>query len=524
MANPEQQFKDVALIKHSPAYGNCLKWSDDSMMAVASESLIYILNPGRIDDTRSISAFPGKTYAMISAPGNAAYNDTSLVHFDMAVSKAINLSSNPKDPPIVRSIDWSPMGCSSGGCALAACSDDHQVFIFGRTTTVQSEWTAFVSPSDMLLEYLNKTDWAAADIGPFALDAVAGYQSTTLLRLRGGARSKMPAKRSNVIPEEKNPVEHNKQQNQVGDIAAPHKDFVSTDHGNHDDVAIKEENGGGGGGTSSALTSGRLSKFQEKSIRKKEAAYEAVRRFFSFRRDQPRTTLPRYSQPSEHLKGVDKEQIQKMVEQVWQESQEDLVRDGLTKQTYQAEVMRILRESWDRVKNIVRDSYKDCNLGIPGEELALIARGSNKKREDSAAADGDGGGDGGEDTETENEEEIKTEKGQKIPGGGRGRGRGRGGSHRGRGRKIDASAQRAGTSKEDGGEQGQVVLPGSRDLFVVPEGFKWTDLPPVDVRSDYMMKQSMSRGAVRRFFYLRNQVWQSSWIYICINNYMGAVC
>ena len=124
-------FADTAGIPHKPVHPDCVKWSEDGLLAVAAAHSAVVLNPGDLGGPRG-SASPGRdgSTTVLQAPG-CPRDPTADVHYELAqLRSAATTSSYPavKAELLVRSLAWSPAGCTlAGGCLLTMVTNDHKV-------------------------------------------------------------------------------------------------------------------------------------------------------------------------------------------------------------------------------------------------------------------------------------------------------------------------------------------------------------------------------------------------------------
>lgn len=109
---------------HRPCFPQAVQWSDDNLIAVAAGSAVAILAPWNMSGPRGYVSTAKVEYLADQVGGLASPEDNNNIHCGLASLRARfgeKLST-------VRSISWSPVGCSSTGtCILAVLTDDHRV-------------------------------------------------------------------------------------------------------------------------------------------------------------------------------------------------------------------------------------------------------------------------------------------------------------------------------------------------------------------------------------------------------------
>ena len=118
-------------LANRPVGVDCVKWSEDGVLAVAAAHSAVLLSPGDLDGPRAFAS-PGGTCdpTALQAPGAPA-RPTEDAHHELAHLRAAAMVSNYPSLQAglaARSLAWSPAGCSAAaGCLLAAVTNDHQV-------------------------------------------------------------------------------------------------------------------------------------------------------------------------------------------------------------------------------------------------------------------------------------------------------------------------------------------------------------------------------------------------------------
>ena len=109
-----------------PAFPDAVKWSEDNLLAVAAGSTAVILNPADLAGPRAFVAGEEADWEATEV-GAVPRSGDSNVHFRLLQPRRV-LGGGDKQKPTVRSVSWSPAGCTSaGGCLLATVTDDHKV-------------------------------------------------------------------------------------------------------------------------------------------------------------------------------------------------------------------------------------------------------------------------------------------------------------------------------------------------------------------------------------------------------------
>ncbi|GFR45416.1 hypothetical protein Agub_g6795 [Astrephomene gubernaculifera] len=181
------QVQDHVGIYQVPEALDCIKWSQDNLLAVAAGQSITIFNPAVLGGPRAFAPLRSVDLSAV-APGFRPKDWLDSAQFAMSAVHEVNLK-NPVSDQSWRAIAWSPMGCtSSGGCLLAALSPDFKVRLLGPPSgSLSSTWREVVDVTELLRAHMAATGWQE-------IDSLAGCgrtaaQSSALLRLRGGCPS-----------------------------------------------------------------------------------------------------------------------------------------------------------------------------------------------------------------------------------------------------------------------------------------------------------------------------------------------
>lgn len=126
-----QPLVDVLGLANRPVGADCIKWSEDGVLAVAAGHSAVLLRPGDLAGPRAFAS-PGGTCdaGVLQAAGRPA-KPTEDAHHELANLRAAAMVSQYPSLQAglaARSLGWSPAGCSAAaGCLLAAVTNDHQV-------------------------------------------------------------------------------------------------------------------------------------------------------------------------------------------------------------------------------------------------------------------------------------------------------------------------------------------------------------------------------------------------------------
>ncbi|KAL4425570.1 hypothetical protein ABPG75_009586 [Micractinium tetrahymenae] len=204
------QFADTLGLANRPSAPNAVQWSADGVLAVAAGSSIVLASPVNLQGPRAFASPGALDVSVLQAPGQPA-DPTADAHHEVAhLRVAAMVSQYPalQAALTIRSMSWSPAGCSqAAGCLLATVASDHQVLVFGPPAGPKSEWQTVADLSQQLLDHLQATGWRdleqpaslAAEAGAAALGAAG---DGGVLRLRGGGKRKRPAQKREVTEAE----------------------------------------------------------------------------------------------------------------------------------------------------------------------------------------------------------------------------------------------------------------------------------------------------------------------------------
>jgi len=489
MATTQDTFKDVHSLPHAPEYPNSVRWADDGTLAVSTGNCITLLHPGRFGGAISLATADGERQNVASsAPGKPAYGQDNI-HFDLNYSTRI-LTTASKERQSISSMAWSPMGCSSTGtCLLAAVTEDHQVLVYGPPAdSLSTEWTCLATPMEDLLVRLKDSNWEEVD------DA-----EEVALSLRGGARVSTTDNLVQSTSDDKAGGELNsgaalvtKSKPTVGD--GRQKGEQRQGGSRRKPTAPQQAPTGDAIDNSKALCGGAIPepplpelRFNEETSNPRPskviAALGVVRHFFAMRRQFPPEDLPVYEAMGNHLKGTDLELFQRAMDRIWGAHRVALETDPtMSPKIYNNECRLQLRYSWDRRNNVIRKGFEF--LGAPGG-LSVSAL--------------DVGDEEGEEEEEENvggRSRLMRRRGKRGAGGVRG---------------LQEAVEEEEGYDDAVGEMSPLSLPVvSREPYIVPHGFHWRELPPVDPADRATLRNTLVKGAVRRFLRLRAQERKSS--------------
>ncbi|KAI7841298.1 hypothetical protein COHA_004917 [Chlorella ohadii] len=192
-----QPLVDVLGLANRPVGADCIKWSEDGVLAVAAGHSAVLLRPGDLAGPRAFAS-PGGTCdaGVLQAAGRPA-KPTEDAHHELANLRAAAMVSQYPSLQAglaARSLGWSPAGCSAAaGCLLAAVTNDHQVLVYGPPAQPCSEWQPVADLSAQLLEHLEQTGWRDLQPPPARQQQQRQQGEEGCLRLRGGGATKRKA-------------------------------------------------------------------------------------------------------------------------------------------------------------------------------------------------------------------------------------------------------------------------------------------------------------------------------------------
>ncbi|XP_073138680.1 uncharacterized protein [Henckelia pumila] len=150
----------AAVLVSAPCYPNAVAWSEENLVAVASGSLVTILNPAKPSGGGSrgvISILPSKPFSVgvVNARG---------MDFLSGCLLPIHVSRDAR--PCVRSISWSPAGlASNAGCLLAVCTTGGRVKLYRFPfCDFSAEWIEVMDISEMMYTYLSDINFGESQI------------------------------------------------------------------------------------------------------------------------------------------------------------------------------------------------------------------------------------------------------------------------------------------------------------------------------------------------------------------------
>lgn len=475
-------FSDTTALYNQPNYPNSICWSQDGILAVSAGNSITLFHPGNLSGPRAFIAIAGPNdIRSFSAPGHP-HSDPNDIGFALSQAKASGLIATYQHVQVdqrATSLAWSPAGVSPmGGCLLAVVTNDNQVRVFGPPSTLDSEWQEEFHLSHELLDYLEQNNW----------ECLPAYNS---LRLRGGGGGGgVKRKADNEAGEAFKPGGRpaGRSRKNIAQKAAAHETQLLIHLPEKLKPGHTDPKNSRGRPKISTTPSKRATKGKnqvdykyvvpsdlsprdlpsvDSSSLSRSIPVAFARRFLTLRKEIPSDQLPTYDNPSNHLKGVDDELIDRCLAEFSALYGALMTAEGLTPHWFRTECRRILRFSWDRVQNKLRQGFvidpaqTDNTLGYEYRE----------------------GGEGEEEAEREQQE-----------GGGEGEGEGEGEGKR---------------AQQRGGYQRRSARQEARELaiepFQVPEGFTYKELPPLDLGNEALARKSLVQNAVRRFAALRLQ-------------------
>ncbi|XP_073037310.1 uncharacterized protein [Primulina eburnea] len=168
----------AAVLVSAPCYPNSVAWSEENLVAVASGSLVTILNPAKPSGAGCrgvISVLPSKPFS-IGVINAGDFLSGCL--FPMHVSRDTR--------PCVRSISWSPAGlASNAGCLLAVCTTVGGIKLYRFPfCDFSAEWIEVMDISEMMYNYLSKINFGESQI--------ISSESLDVIESRDNAESECP--------------------------------------------------------------------------------------------------------------------------------------------------------------------------------------------------------------------------------------------------------------------------------------------------------------------------------------------
>ncbi|GBG75477.1 hypothetical protein CBR_g20108 [Chara braunii] len=128
----ESRCSDMIPITTPPVFPNCVKWSEENLLAVSTGHIINILNPALLSGPRGY----------VSCSHGEILDIGKVKLEDLHAPSLLPTRLSKEDKVLIRCADWSPQGCSpSGGCLLAVCTSDHQLKVYRSPhLELRAEW------------------------------------------------------------------------------------------------------------------------------------------------------------------------------------------------------------------------------------------------------------------------------------------------------------------------------------------------------------------------------------------------
>ncbi|EPS67941.1 hypothetical protein M569_06831, partial [Genlisea aurea] len=147
---------ETAVLGSSLFYPNAVVWSDENLVAVAAGATVVIMNPSNPGVRGIISIASTNPFPVGVIDGEKGLLDGCLL--------AHNLSRDAR--PCVRSISWSPVGLSNDASSLISiCTAGGRVKLYRPPfCEFSAEWIEVVDVSEMLFDYLKKTNFGECDL------------------------------------------------------------------------------------------------------------------------------------------------------------------------------------------------------------------------------------------------------------------------------------------------------------------------------------------------------------------------
>lgn len=122
-------FVDLVGLANKPVAPDCVKWSEDGVVAVAAAHSAVLFNPADLAGPCAFAS-PGSQgdISVLQASGvpaeHTAHHELAHLRCAAMVSQYPSLQAGLQ----ARSLAWSPAGCSwAAGCLLTAITNDHRV-------------------------------------------------------------------------------------------------------------------------------------------------------------------------------------------------------------------------------------------------------------------------------------------------------------------------------------------------------------------------------------------------------------
>ncbi|KAK9817124.1 hypothetical protein WJX72_009853 [[Myrmecia] bisecta] len=178
-------MQESAGVYRRPVFPSAVDWSQDNLLAVATGASAVIFSPADLAGPRAFVAEEDPDWEAADAEA-VPRNADSNIHYRLTHMRR-NFGAISQQRPAVRSVSWSPPGCTAtGGCVLATVTDDHKVRLYAPTSAFAGQWSEVADLSAALRDHLQADNWKAAQ--PEQAD---GDDAGTL-RLRGGGTSRLP--------------------------------------------------------------------------------------------------------------------------------------------------------------------------------------------------------------------------------------------------------------------------------------------------------------------------------------------
>ncbi|XP_073016525.1 uncharacterized protein [Primulina eburnea] len=134
----------AAVLVSAPCYSNAVAWSEENLVAVASGSLVTILNPAK----PSGAGCRGVISVLPSKPFSIGFINAGGIDFLSGCLLPMHVSRDTR--PCVRSISWSPAGlASNAGCLLAVCTTGGRVKLYRFPfCDFSAEWIEVIGSRD----------------------------------------------------------------------------------------------------------------------------------------------------------------------------------------------------------------------------------------------------------------------------------------------------------------------------------------------------------------------------------------
>ncbi|GMH29659.1 hypothetical protein Nepgr_031502 [Nepenthes gracilis] len=161
----------VAALVSSPLYPNSISWSEENLIAVATDNNVAILNPEQPHSPRGIiTPTPGKVLSV-----------GTIDRKDLLSGCLLPTCLSRDQRPCVRSISWSPVGFApNSGCLLAVCTTEGRVKIYRLPyCEFQAEWAEAIDVTEMFHGYLVKTNYGEPDVPSSIISDDSAIRSCT---------------------------------------------------------------------------------------------------------------------------------------------------------------------------------------------------------------------------------------------------------------------------------------------------------------------------------------------------------